>query len=110
VLEKTFPVEKPALIHGDLWSGNIMSSAQGNPVILDPAVYYGHREVDLAFSRLFGGFEHSFYQAYEAVFPLEPGFLDRVPVYNLYPLLVHLLLFGKGYLPGIERAVDQLIN
>ncbi|MCR9014469.1 fructosamine kinase family protein [Aquiflexum gelatinilyticum] len=110
VLEDFFPKEKPALLHGDLWSGNIMRGKNGMPVLIDPAVYYGHREMDLAFSRLFGGFEAPFYESYETVFPLEPGFEDRIPVYNLYPLLVHLLLFGKSYLPGIEKTVNRLLG
>jgi fructosamine-3-kinase len=110
VLENFFPKEKPALLHGDLWSGNIMRGKNGMPVLIDPAVYYGHREMDLAFSRLFGGFESLFYESYETVFPLEPGFEERVPVYNLYPLLVHLLLFGKSYLSGIEKTVNRLLR
>jgi fructosamine-3-kinase len=110
VLEDFFPKEKPALLHGDLWSGNIMRGKNGIPVLIDPAVYFGHREVDLAFSRLFGGFEETFYQSYETVFPLEPGFNERVPVYNLYPLLVHLLLFGRSYLSGIEKTVNRLLS
>ncbi|WP_373493570.1 fructosamine kinase family protein [Aquiflexum sp.] len=109
VLENIFPKEKPALLHGDLWSGNIMRGKNGSPSLIDPAVYYGHREMDLAFSRMFGGFDADFYKSYETVFPLEPGFEERLPVYNLYPLLVHLLLFGKSYLTGIERTVDRLI-
>lgn len=108
-LEEIFPKEKPALLHGDLWSGNIMRGKNGSPALIDPAVYFGHREMDLAFSRLFGGFDEGFYQSYETVFPLEPGFKERIPVYNLYPLLVHLLLFGKSYLSGIERTVNRLI-
>ncbi|WP_194976026.1 fructosamine kinase family protein [Aquiflexum lacus] len=108
-LEEIFPKEKPALLHGDLWSGNIMRGKNGSPALIDPAVYFGHREMDLAFSRLFGGFDEGFYQSYETVFPLEPGFEERIPVYNLYPLLVHLLLFGKSYLSGIERTVNRLI-
>jgi fructosamine-3-kinase len=110
VLEDFFPKEKPSLLHGDLWSGNIMRGKNGSPVLIDPAVYYGHREMDLAFSRLFGGFEESFYQSYETVFPLEPGLNERLPVYNLYPLLVHLLLFGKSYLLGIEKTVNKLVG
>jgi protein-ribulosamine 3-kinase len=108
-LEEIFPKEKPALLHGDLWSGNIMRGKNGSPALIDPAVYFGHREMDLAFSRLFGGFDEGFYQSYETVFPLEPGFKERIHVYNLYPLLVHLLLFGKSYLSGIERTVNRLI-
>ncbi|RPA69960.1 ketosamine-3-kinase [Cyclobacteriaceae bacterium YHN15] len=106
--DNIFPKEKPSLLHGDLWSGNIMVGENGNPALIDPAVYYGHREMDLAFSRLFGGFDESFYQSYQTVFPLEPGFEERVAVYNLYPLLVHLLLFGKSYLSGIEKTVAKL--
>ena len=110
ILEGFFPKEKPSLLHGDLWSGNIMRGKNGVPVLIDPAVYFGHREVDLAFSRMFGPFEEEFYEAYETVFPLEPGFIERVPVYNLYPLLVHLLLFGKSYLPAIEKTVSKLLS
>jgi protein-ribulosamine 3-kinase len=106
-LENFFPKEKPSLLHGDLWSGNIMKGKQGNPVLIDPAVYFGHREMDLAFSKLFGGFDESFFQSYQTVFPLEPGFNERIPIYNLYPLLVHLLLFGKSYFSGIERTVNK---
>jgi len=108
-LENMLPKEKPALLHGDLWSGNILRGKNGSPCLIDPAVYYGHREMDLAFSRMFGGFEEGFYQSYETVFPLEPGFEERIPIYNLYPLLVHLLLFGKSYLSGIERTVNKLV-
>lgn len=109
ILENIFPKEKPALLHGDLWSGNVLRGKNGSPSLIDPAIYYGHREMDLAFSRMFGGFEEGFYQSYETVFPLEPGFEERIPVYNLYPLLVHLLLFGKSYLSGIERTVNRLV-
>lgn len=108
-IQDTFPKEKPALLHGDLWSGNIMKDEKGAPVLIDPAVYFGHREMDLAFSKLFGGFDAQFYDAYNEVFPLEPGFEDRVPIYNLYPLLVHLLLFGKAYLSGIERTIRRFL-
>ncbi len=108
-LDSLFPKEKPALLHGDLWSGNVIKGKTGNPVLIDPAVYYGHREMDLAFSRLFGGFDERFYQAYDDVFPLEPDFENRIPIYNLYPLLVHLHLFGKSYLPGIEKTVNLLL-
>jgi len=108
-LPSIFPNEIPALLHGDLWSGNVMESAEGQPVLLDPAIYFGNREVDLSFSKLFGGFDDRFYHAYQAVFPLEPGFEDRVKVYNLYPLLVHLNLFGKSYLSPIEKTVNYLL-
>ncbi len=109
-LEGFFPTEKPALLHGDLWSGNILRTSEGMPALIDPAVYYGQREVDLAFSKLFGGFDQKFYEAYDAVYPLASGFEERVSVYNLYPLLVHLNLFGKAYLPGIEKAIAPFID
>jgi protein-ribulosamine 3-kinase len=109
-LPELFPKEKPALLHGDLWSGNVMVTAKGLPALIDPAVYYGHREVDLAFSKLFGGFEQRFYDSYHESFPLEPGFEQRVDLYNLYPLLVHLNLFGSSYLPPIERTINRLLR
>lgn len=109
-LDGFFPLEKPALLHGDLWSGNVLPDADGAPALIDPAVYFGHREVDLAFSRLFGGFDSRFYEAYQDVFPLEPGFDDRVAVYNLYPLLVHLNLFGKAYLSGIQQTLKRFLH
>lgn len=106
-LESLFPKEKPSLLHGDLWSGNVLCGADGRPCLIDPAIYYGHREMDLAFSRLFGGFDAKFYKAYESILPLEPGFETRIAVYNLYPLLVHLNLFGTAYLPGIEKTLNR---
>jgi len=109
-IQAIFPVEKPALLHGDLWSGNVLCNQSGEPCLIDPAVYFGHREMDLAFSRLFGGFESNFYEAYESVFPLEPEFENRMGLYNLYPLLVHLNLFGTAYLPGIERIISRFIR
>jgi protein-ribulosamine 3-kinase len=106
-LESIFPKEKPSLLHGDLWSGNVLCGPDGKPCLIDPAIYYGHREMDLAFSRLFGGFDAKFYEAYESILPLEPGFETRIAVYNLYPLLVHLNLFGTAYLPGIEKTLNR---
>jgi protein-ribulosamine 3-kinase len=102
-----FPKEPPSLIHGDLWSGNILCGPEGKPCLIDPAVYYGHREMDLAFSHLFGGFDRRFYEAYESILPLEPGFESRMALYNLYPLLVHLNLFGSAYLPAIEKTIKR---
>jgi fructosamine-3-kinase len=87
----------PALLHGDLWSGNFMVLADNQPAIVDPAVYYGDREVELAFTELFGGFPAQFYAAYREAYPLERGYERRKPLYHLYPLLVHLNLFGESY-------------
>ncbi|GAB3932860.1 fructosamine kinase family protein [Larkinella terrae] len=106
-LPDLLPVERPALLHGDLWSGNVMVNEQGDATLIDPAVYYGLREAELAFTTLFGGFDERFYDAYDEAFPMEDGFQERVPIYNLYPLLVHLNLFGTGYLSGIERVLNR---
>lgn len=106
-LDSIFPKEKPSLLHGDLWSGNVICYGDGQPCLIDPAVYYGHREMDIAFSKLFGGFDSRFYEAYESILPLEPDFDSRMGIYNLYPLLVHLNLFGTAYLPGIEKILKH---
>ncbi len=98
---------RSSLLHGDLWSGNFMADERGNPVLIDPAVYYGHREADLAMSELFGGFDARFYAAYRAAWPLEPGYRERRDLYNLYHLLNHLNLFGRGYLPQITEIVRR---
>lgn len=89
--------EYPCLIHGDLWSGNFMIDKQGDPVLIDPAAYYGHREAELAMTRLFGGFAPQFYEAYNQAYPLKPGSDFREAVYTLYHVLNHLNLFGSGY-------------
>jgi fructosamine-3-kinase len=87
----------PSLIHGDLWSGNLHITTGGAPALLDPAVYYAHREAEFGIMTLFGGFPARVYEAYDEVFPLEAGWRDRVPIYQLYHLLNHLNLFGAGY-------------
>ena len=89
--------EEPSLVHGDLWSGNYLIDKNGIPWLIDPAVYYGHREADLAMTSLFGGFSNSFYSAYKSTYPIESGYADREPLYHLYHLLNHLNLFGTGY-------------
>ena len=103
-IAQIFPAEPPALIHGDLWSGNFMINEEGKAVIIDPAVYYGHREMDLGMSQLFGGFHSRFYEAYHQAYPLEPGWQQRMDFCNLYPLLVHVNLFGSGY-TGSFRSI-----
>ncbi len=105
-LSTIFPIEKPCKIHGDLWSGNFICNFTGKAVFIDPAVYYGHREVDLAMSLLFGGFSQEFYSSYQEIYPLEKGFLNRKDIYNLYPLLIHLNLFGTSYLKSIESIIS----
>lgn len=91
------PDEPACLLHGDLWGGNHMADERGCPVLIDPACYYGRREADLAMTLLFGGFDRSFYQAYEQTWPLAPGSERRLEIYKLYHLLNHLNLFGGGY-------------
>ncbi|MDQ6621545.1 MAG: fructosamine kinase family protein [Pseudomonadota bacterium] len=98
-----------SLVHGDLWSGNAASLATGEPVIFDPAVYYGDRETDIAMTELFGGFEPSFYAAYADAWPLSPGYPVRRTLYNLYHLLNHLNLFGVSYEAQVRRAIGSLM-
>jgi fructosamine-3-kinase len=98
--------EAPARLHGDLWSGNVHSDEHGAPCLIDPAVYGGHREVDLAMMQLFGGFGARVFSAYTEAFPLTAGHRDRVSLYQLYPLLVHVNLFGSGYLASVQRALS----
>ncbi len=100
---------QPALVHGDLWGGNAAADEQDNPVIYDPACYFGDRETDLAMTELFGGFSPAFYQAYQAVYPLEPGYANRKTLYNLYHILNHLNLFGQGYLHQAKNMIDKLL-
>lgn len=106
-LENLIPKEAPALLHGDLWSGNFMIDQSGKAAIFDPSVHYGHRETELAFTKLFGGFSRDFYSHYHESFPMEPGFEERVDIHNLYPLLVHVNLFGGSYLHGIIQTLNR---
>lgn len=99
----------PSLVHGDLWGGNIGATPSGEPVIFDPAVYFGDRETDLAMTELFGGFGAGFYAAYRDEWPLPPEYADRKILYNLYHVLNHLNLFGGGYLAQAKRMMDRLI-
>ncbi len=109
-LPDILPKEKAALLHGDLWSGNYMADAQGKAILIDPAVYYGNREAELAFTHLFGGFEEDFYRAYQEEYPFVEGFEERKDLYNLYPLLVHVNLFGAGYLSAVERILNKYLD
>lgn len=108
-LASLLPNDKPALLHGDLWSGNLMVDHDGQATLVDPSAYYGLREAELAFTTLFGGFEPKFYEAYHENFPLEPGFKHRIALYNLYPLLVHVNLFGGGYVESVKNILKQFV-
>ena len=101
------PQEPPSLIHGDLWSGNFISQSNGEAVLIDPAVSYAHREMDIAMSRLFGGFDRTFYEAYQASFPMEKGWAARMDIYQLYYLLVHVNLFGGGYVNSVRKLLKR---
>lgn len=107
-LSAFFEKEKPSLLHGDLWSGNFICNGAGEPVLIDPAVYYGHRSMDLAMTTLFGGFRQPFYDAYQYHFAPPKNGEEQRAVCNLYPLLIHLYLFGTSYLPQIERTLNRL--
>jgi protein-ribulosamine 3-kinase len=106
-IPEIFPHEKPSFLHGDLWSGNIMSNVDGDPFVYDPAIYYGHREMDIAMSKLFGGFEVEFYDAYNEVYPLEPDWEHRIQICNLYPLLLHVNLFVGSYIQSVKNIVNR---
>jgi fructosamine-3-kinase len=101
---------EPSLVHGDLWSGNAAVTDAGEPVILDPATYYGDREVDIAMTELFGGFPAAFYRGYNEVFPLEEGYQRRKTLYNLYHILNHFNLFGGGYGSQANRMLQQILS
>lgn len=100
---------QPSLLHGDLWSGNVAADEHGNPVLFDPAVYFGDREADIAMSELFGRFDPGFYEAYHAAWPLDPGYDDRRKLYNLYHILNHFNLFGGGYAGQAGAMIDDLL-
>jgi fructosamine-3-kinase len=103
------PSEPPSRLHGDLWGGNLLTDEQGAPCLIDPAVYGGHREIDLAMMLLFGGFGPGVFAAYEEAWPLASGHAARVRLYQLYPLMVHVNLFGGGYVGSVESMLDRLV-
>lgn len=109
-LPTLIPKELPALLHGDLWSGNILATSDDMPALIDPAVYYGHREMELAFTKLFGGFESIFYATYSEIFPLQSGFQIREEIYLLYPLLVHANSFGPSYLTKVSHILKKYLG
>lgn len=101
---------QPSLVHGDLWGGNASATADGEPVIFDPATYYGDREVDVAMTELFGGFSGAFYQGYNEVWPLDAGYAERKTLYNLYHIINHFNLFGGGYASQANSMMRRLVG
>ena len=101
-------IEPPTLIHGDIWVGNFIPTRNSTAVLIDPATYYGHREAELAMTRLFGGFSEEFYNSYQAKFPLQPGWEKREKLYRLYHVLNHLNLYGSGYLAEAESLIREI--
>lgn len=106
-LPDLIPDEKPALIHGDLWYGNLIWSESGSAYLIDPCVHFGIREMDLAMMQLFKGFPSAVYEAYLEHFPMHPGWKQRLPLWQLYYLLVHLNLFGVQYLPAVTNIMES---
>jgi protein-ribulosamine 3-kinase len=101
---------RPSLLHGDLWAGNILAGSHSEPYLIDPAVYFGDREAEIAFTELFGGFPPRFYQAYNSVWPLSPGYPERRDLYNLYHALNHLNIFGETYGPLVDGILRKYVG
>ncbi|WP_029035069.1 fructosamine kinase family protein [Salinimicrobium terrae] len=106
-ISEEIPQEAPALLHGDLWSGNYITNEEGLPRLIDPAVCYGPREMDMAMMKLFGGFPSEVFQVYDEHFPLQQGWEERIPLWQLYYLLVHLNIFGSSYLPQVKNIIGR---
>ena len=106
-LSNLIPSSEPSLLHGDLWGGNLMIDQSGMPCLVDPSVYFGHPEVDIAMTFMFGGFDKAMYRAYEEISPLTPGWKERSEIHNLYPLLVHVNLFGGSYTHSVVEVLNR---
>lgn len=106
-LPNLLPNEPSSLLHGDLWEGNYLVGTDGKPWLVDPSVQYGFREAEIAYTQLFGGFSHRFYETYDSAFQLLPGFQKRTELYNLYPLLVHVNLFGGSYANQVMGIINR---
>ncbi|WP_248723909.1 fructosamine kinase family protein [Seonamhaeicola sp. ML3] len=109
-LQTLFQNIKPSLLHGDLWSGNYLIASNGTPYLIDPAVYYGHSEIDIAMTKLFGGFSNHFYEAYFDTMPPDDYTNQRIEIYQLYYLLVHLNLFGRSYYGSVASILKSFFS
>ena len=107
LLPSILPLEQSSLLHGDLWNGNYLVSNKAEPTLIDPSIYYGSREVDIAMTKLFGGFPKEFYDAYNSNFPMIEKWEDRIDIWNLYPLLVHANLLRNSYIKQIQYISDN---
>jgi len=107
-LPEIFPPVQPSFVHGDLWSGNFLCTTNEEPVLIDPAVYFGHPSVDIGMTTLFGGFDPIFYEAYNYMLPFPSNYQQQWEICNLYPLLIHLYLFGSSYLSSIESILKKI--
>ena len=106
-INEIYPIEKPSLVHGDLWGGNYLVGLNDTAVLIDPAVYYGHREMDIGMMHLFGGFDAPLFEAYNDIFPLEKDWKKRITINQLYPLMVHVNLFGRTYWSQVSNILEK---
>lgn len=106
-IESIVPKKKPSLLHGDLWSGNLISDLEGNPTLIDPAVYFGHSDIDWAMLHLFGNPPNHAIDSYNEIIPIDYNWKDSLEIHQLYPLLVHLILFGRGYYESVMKIIKK---
>ena len=106
-LDSMIPKKKPSLVHGDLWSGNLIANSNGDPALIDPAVYFGHPDVDWAMLHLFGSPPYKAIEAYNEIYPIDSNWKESLEIHQLYPLLVHLILFGKGYYGSVMEIAKK---
>jgi fructosamine-3-kinase len=109
-LPHLIPASEPSLLHGDLWSGNVIFDTRNQGWLIDPAAYFGWPEAELAMTLLFGGFDREFYRGYELTSNIDKDWRERAPIYNLYHLLNHLLIFGESYLSAVQSVLDRFVG